>query len=523
MKPLEAAARHLREGRLEEAAALCLAAAEQQPDNSAAWYLLGNVRAGQNRPQDAARCYRRVLALRPDFAEAHNNLGAVLQLQERSKRAAACFRRALTLKPDYAQAHCNLGVALRKLGKLEEAIACQQRAIEFAPDYAKAHYNLGNALKEACEIDAAIDSYQAAITHDPEHAEAHNNLGTVLEGRGDTEKALAEFSQAMAMDENYVEAHYNFALLHRFAENDPGLGKLHRLDRLEGQSPQNRNRLAFAIAKAKADLGDYDGAFTLFAKANAQRRQRLAYDRAELDDEIADVIAAPTKPVAEHASTLADNAPIPVFIVGLSRSGKSLVESLLASQTDVFAAGESEHWQRLRRTLRKKAPNQDISKELGASYRKELKRLSRGARFFVSTLDTNIYTFAEIAVTLPEARFILCRREALDNALLIYFKRYEQGHAHAYDFSDIAHFMAGRAQLQAHWQRLFGRRILTIDYETLVRDGSATAAQIANHVGHEREADIALPEFHSDEIGGWKCYEKHLQPLRDALIQRRLM
>lgn len=523
MKPLEAAARHLKAGRLEEAAALCLAATERQPDSSAAWYLLGNVRAGQNRPKDAARCYRRVLAIRPDFAEAYNNLGAVLQLQERSKRAAACFRRAITLKPDYAQAHCNLGVALRRLGKLEQAIACQRRALEIAPDYAKAHYNLGNALKEACEVGAAIDAYLGAIAHDAGHAEAHNNLGTVFEGQGGKEKALAEFSQAMAMDENYIEAHYNFAILHRFQKNDPTLARLRQLSRQEGQSAQNRNRLAFALAKADADLGDYDSAFARFAAANTARRQRFSYDRAATEQEIEEIIKANPEPRGGVPATEKQSAPVPIFILGLSRSGKSLVEALLASQASVFAAGESEHWQRLRRAMQRKAPSQDISAELGQAYRAEMRRLAGSARFMVSTLDTNALSLGEISTALPEARFILCRREALDIALLIYFKRYEQGHTHAYDFGDIAHFMAGSARLQAHWQGLYGARILTVEYETLVCDASAVAAQISAHTGIGLNAEIALPEFHSDEIGGWKCYEKHLQPLRDALIQRRLM
>lgn len=522
MRPLEEAARHFQAGRLEEAARLCLAAVERRPDNSAAWHLLGNVRAGQNRHADAAECYERVLAAQPEYAEAHNNLGAMLQLQERPKRAAACFRRAIALKPDYAQAHCNLGVALRKLGKLEEAIACQQRAIGIAPNYAKAHYNLGNALKEACEVEAAIHAYRGAITHDPAHAEAHNNLGTVFEGQGHTEQALAEFSRAVAMDENYVEAHYNFALLHRFDADDPALDRLRRLDQQPGQSPRNRNRLAFALAKAKDDLGDYDGAFALFAKANAQRRQRMIYDGAAETKKI-DRVIAENKERCKGMAASAEDAPIPIFILGLSRSGKSLVESLFASQDSVFAAGESEHWQRLRRAMKRQSPDQDISAQLGEGYRAEMRRLAGGARFMVSTLDSNSLTLGEISAALPEARFIQCRREPLNNALLIYFKRYEQGHTHAYDFGDIAHFMAGNARLQAHWRGLYGARIMTVEYEALVRETGAVAAQLSAHTGLDFDPGIALPEYHRDEIGGWKCYEKHLQPLRDTLIKRRLM
>jgi Tfp pilus assembly protein PilF len=516
---LPAAARLLKNGRLEDAVRICLAVAKQSPENTAAWSLLGNARVAQKQYANAIRCYGRVLAAAPDSTEVLNNLGAVHQLCGESKRAAECFRRALALKPNYAQAYCNLGVALRKLGSLDDAIACQHRAIEIAPDYAKAHYNLGNALKEASERDASIRAYEQAIAHDPGHAEAHNNLGTVLEGQGHTAKALAEFSSAMAMDESYVEAHYNHALLHRFQAGEHALDKLQKLGRQEGQSPPNKNRLAFALAKARADLGDYDTSFTLYAPANAERRQRSNYDKSAAEHEIEKIIAANIEAPKSVFPAETEGAPIPIFVLGLSRSGKTLVESLLTSQADVFAAGESEHWQRLRRDAKRMGSNQTAPGGLGAAYRQEMRRLSGDAQYFVNTLDTNILSLAEITTVLPEARLVLCLREPLDNALLMYFKRYEQGHAHAYDFEDIAHFMAQRSRLQAHWRGLFGERIMTLEYETLVHGGAAVAARIAAHVGLRFDPAAALPEFHEEEIGVWKCYEKHIDPLRAALAR----
>lgn len=482
---------------------------------------MGNARVAQKQYTKAIRCYGRVLTVAPDSAEVLNNLGAVHQLRGDSKPAAECFRRALTLKPGYAQAHCNLGVALRKLGRLNDAIACQRRAIDIAPDYAKAHYNLGNALKEASERNASIRAYEQAIALDPGHAEAHNNLGTVLESQGDTVEALAKFSRAMALDETYVEAHYNYALLHRFEAGDPTLNKLQQLDRGEGQSPPNKNRLAFALAKASADLGDHDTAFTLYAHANAERRQRSNYDKSAAAHEVETIIAANIEIPEIVFPAETGSAPIPIFVLGLSRSGKTLVESLLASQADVFAAGESENWQRLRQDAKRKGSNQATPERLGAAYRQEMRRLSGTAQYFVSTLDTNIFSLAEITTALPEARLVLCLREPLDNALLMYFKRYEQGHAHAYDFEDIAHFMAQRARLQAHWRRLYGDRLMTLEYESLTRGGAAVAAQIAAHVGLRFDPAATLPELHREEIGVWKCYDRHMDPLRAALARYR--
>ena len=518
---MAAAARLLNERRPEDAARLCLEIVKQAPEATAAWSLLGNARAAQKRYSDAIRCYRRVLSAAPDSAEVLSNLGAVHQLQGESKRAAECFRRAIVLKPDYAQAHCNLGVALRKLGRLDDAIACQHRAIEIAPDYAKEHYNLGNALKEASERDASVRAYRQAIAHDPGHAEAHNNLGTVLEGQGHTAQALGEFSRAMALDDTYVEAHYNHALLHQFQAGDPAIDKLRQLDKQESENRRNKNRLAFALAKANADLGEYDAAFARYAEANAARKQGSNYDMSAAQQEIETIIAANQKPAELVPPAETDIAPVAVFILGLSRSGKSLVESLLASHADVFAAGECEHWQRLRPAATRKGSKQATPERLGVAYRKEMRRLAGAAKFFVSTLDTNILALADIAAALPEARFVLCLREPLDNALLIYFKRYEQGHDHAYDVDDIAHFMAQRAKLQAHWLSLFGERFMTLEYETLVQGGASVARQIANHVGLEFDSAAALPEIHEDEIAVWKCYEKHIAPLRAALARHR--
>ena len=165
--------------------------------------------------------------------------------------------------------------------------------------------------------------------------------------------------------------------------------------------------------------------------------------------------------------------------------------------------------------------NQVTPAHLGAAYRKEMRRLAGKAKFFMSTLDTNILSLADITAALPEARFVLCLREPLDNALLIYFKRYEQGHAHAYDFEDIAHFMAQRAILQAHWRSLYSDRLLTLEYETLVQGGASPAPHIAAHVGLKFDSGVVLPEFPEDEIAVWKCYEKHIDSLRSAFASIR--
>jgi tetratricopeptide (TPR) repeat protein len=523
-RPLEEAARLLRQALPEDAARICLAVVEKAPEATAAWRLLGNARAVQRRYDDAIRCYRRVVELRPDSpdsCETYNNLGAVHQIQSNSKLAAKSIRRAIELKPDYAQAHCNLGAALRKLGRLEDAITCQHRAIEIAPDYAKAHYNLGNALKEASERVASIGAYRQAIALDPGHAEAHNNFGTVLEGQGHTEKALGEFFCAMALDETYVEAHYNHALLHRFQADDPALDKLRQLEGQYSLNQSNKNRLAFALAKAKSDVGDYDGAFTDFVQANTARRQRSSYNKLTAEREVESIMEAAVECPEGASPADKEQAPVPVFILGLSRSGKSLAESLLGSQAGVFAAGESEHWQRLNRAAMKNGPHETTAARLGTAYREQMHRLAGAAEYFVSTLDSNILSLTGIAVALPEARFVLCLREPVDNALLIYFKRYEQGHEHAYDFCDIANFMAQRVRLQAHWRDLLGERFITLEYEKIVQGAAATGEKIATHVGLEFDTSRALPYFHGNEIAMWKSYEKHLDPLHAALAQYR--
>ena len=505
MTPLAEAQRLLKAGRLKEAAGLCQQIVEQNPEATDAWRLLATIYIAQSRHDDAMQCYRRVLDQAPDSSEAHNNLGALIQIEGDSSRAAEHFRRAIELRPEYAQAHCNLGVALRRLGRLDEAIASQRRAIAIAPDYAKAHYNLGNVLKDACEPDAAIAAFQGALALDPDHAEAHNNLGTVFEARGQTAEALGEFSRAMALDETYAEAHYNHALLHRFTADDPAFEQLRALPRRAGHTEAMLNRLGFALAKAEGDLGHYARAFALYDEANAQRRRRVRYDREAAEDQIAAIIAEHNERRDGAADDAGAEGPVAIFVTGLSRSGKSLAEALLAAQPGVYAAGESDHWRR---------------RGDGAAYRVEMKRLAGSASFAVNTLDDNILSLGEIAAALPEARFIHCHRAPFDNALAIYFKRYERTNAHAYGFDDIAHFMALREKLRAHWQRLYPERVLSIGYEEMVRDTAGAAARLAAHAGTEFDPGATLPEPHDDEIGVWKCYEAHIGPLRAAFADQ---
>ena len=203
------AEQHHQAGRLQVAEQLCRQILLAEPNQAAAWNLLGviNAQTGNSRP--AVEYFNRALALNSDWAEAHNNLGNVLAAEGKPDEAVACYRRALKLKPNLAMAHHNLGSALRVQGKLDEAAACARQALKLAPTFAEAHDNLGTVLAVQGKLDEAVACYRQALRLKPNFAEAHDNLGTVLAGQGKLDEAVACYRQALTLKPTLAEAHHN--------------------------------------------------------------------------------------------------------------------------------------------------------------------------------------------------------------------------------------------------------------------------------------------------------------------------
>ena len=520
-------------GRLDEAVAACRAAIALKPDYAEAHDNLGVAFYHQGTLDEAVACYRKAIAVKPDYAEAHNNLGVALRHQGKLDEAMASFREAIALEPGHAGAHNNLGNMLRDQGEPEEAAAAHQRALALKPDYAEAHINLGLALKDQGKLAEAVVSYRKAIALKPDYADAHRNLGNALRQQGGLDEAIACFRRAIAIDPDNVGAHFGYAMAHTFVPGDAEIEKLKELlgreDISQGMSKDQWVRIPFALGKAHDDIGSYAEAFSYFTTANEEMAKQVNFDAARHRNDITKIKSAFPRGGVVSGEVPGDAQPVAVFVVGMSRSGKTLVESLLSQHDDAHGVGENREWFHAMETVVYKYAistpypacmellTDDHVREMGQTYIGKLHERFPRSRLLVNTVPGYFKYIGLILRALPTARIIYCHRESMDNCLFVYFKRYVRGNNYSYELANVASFYADYRGMMAHWQGLYEDRILGVRYEDLVRDPVDIGARIYEFCGLEHDPKSVRHAFTTAEIGHWKNYEPYLGTLRQAL------
>jgi tetratricopeptide (TPR) repeat protein len=516
-------------GRLEEAAASLHRALEIEPRSAQAWNNMGNVLLDLEQFEDAALSYRTALKIKADFAEAHNNLGNALRSTGQLEDAAASYGRALAANPDFAAAHINLGDTLRDLGKLAEAAASCARAIELAPNLAGARNSAANVLLDLGKVDEAEAEYRHALALDPRLAAAAINLALLLRQRGAPAEAEAWCRTALAARPDAAEVFVLLAglradagdfasaedLFRRAVALDPdspegwaGMVYLRRMTHEDAEWARQAQRVAesrlpprravylrYALGKYFDDVGEYPRAFENVRLAHDLRRacgahyerrqQTLAVDHL-IESYDAAWAAGVVRPAAEPARA--------VFIVGMPRSGTTLVEQILGSHSSAF-----------------------------------------GAERVIDKMPANFWCLGLIHEALPNARIIHMRRDPVDTCLSIYFQHFKNALPYADDLHDLAHFYGEYRRVMQHWQvTLPSDTLLEVPYESLVTDQETWTRKLLHFVGlpwdpqcldfHETNRSVMTASkwqvrqrMNRASIRRWQNYEPFIAPLLQLL------
>ena len=443
-------------GRLGDAEVVLATALKQRPAFPEAWLNLGNVMSALGRDPEAAECYTRALKLKPAFPEAHNNLAIVELRLGRPALALQGARQALKLRPTMAEASQTEALALDALGRPDEAIAVAQEAIRRRPRVASAHYDLGSIELHYGRLDDAAAHFREAIALEP--------------GRGEWHRMLSEIVRHTARDAE-VEAMQR-------ACDDPAT------------RDSERQHFAFGLGKALADLGEHEKSFDYIASGNRLRRQRINYASGESDARFADIKAAFTPELFAARPGVGDPDPTPIFVLGMPRSGTTLVEQVIASHPDVYGGGEFTLLNQLAASLGTgsgplrfvealpRLADADLA-ALGARYVHDLRGRSANLRFITDKTPGNFLLVGLIKLILPNATVIHCRRDPVDTCVSIY-KTYfgAEGLRYAYDLGELGHYYRLYADLMDHWHAVLPGFVHDVDYERLVADFDAEAPKI---------------------------------------------
>jgi Flp pilus assembly protein TadD len=493
----------------------------------------GAALARQGRLIEAEAAFRQALALAPDHADARYNLGVALRDQGRWAEAEAAFRAALQVRPDHAESCNNLGQALLAQKDVEAAARYFRRALELKPDHGRALNNLGAALIELGQLDEAIDSFRQAIALNRAHAKAHNNLGVALQYQGALPDAVRAFADAVRADPAYAEARFNLAgLTPPGPDADRQMREIADLARARQDAPA-RSTLLFALGHLRDQAGDPERAFDALLEANALRRRGLSFDIAAAEARL-EAIAERFDPASMGrlaGSGVRDSRPI--FVVGMPRSGTTLVEQILSAHPHVHGAGELSLMGDLMAGL--SGLNTDACTRLGQAYLDGLPPMPDGATRITDKAISNVEAVGLIHLALPEAAIIHVRRDARDAALSCFATRFSEGQDFAYDLVDLGRYWRACDRLMDHWRAVLPEgRMLEIDYEAVVADLEGQARRLIAHCG--LAWDPSCLDFHRSgravrtasaiqvrqplyarSVGRWRRYERRLGPLIEAL------
>jgi tetratricopeptide (TPR) repeat protein len=478
-------------GQLDDAVTRYNAALWLNPDHADSRNNLGAALAALGRIDEAILQYQRALALRPDDADANGNLGVALAAQGRFEDAVTHYGRALLLNPTHAGVYYNLGIALAALGRIDEAIRYYQRAVELKPEYADAHNNLGNTLAALGRSDDAMTHYAQALAINPDHAEAHNNLGNIFREQGRFSDAAAHYTRVIAIQPDRAEAHFHRAEIKTFHQGDEDLTALEKLAHRETLPPRKGPFIHFALAKALEDSGDYPGAFRHLRTGNLLKRAQINYDETAVADNFRRIEAMFDQSLFERFPAAGDPSSTPVFVLGMPRSGSSLIEQILASHPQIHGAGELTDLETAMRNILGAPYPQCVAdldatalRDIGRDYLARLSARAPGKARIVDKLPGNFFYIGLIRLILPNARIIHTLREPNDTCVSCYSKLFASGHFFSYDLSELGRFYRRYSELMNHWRRVLPpQSILDVAYEDVVDDLEGQARRLVDFCG----------------------------------------
>ena len=527
-------------GQLDESVNSYEKALKIQPDFAEAYNNLGNTLNELDKFDDSVKAYEEALKIQPDYLEVWNNLGKILNKIGQIDKAVKCYEKAIAINPEYAEAHINLGVTLTELSQLHEAVKCYEKAIAINPDYDEAYLNLGIALEKLGQSEEALNSYEQALVINPDCADAYNNIGYILRGLGQLDEAFSSYVHALAIDSENTKFHRNLALMKNYTKGDTQFIQMQSLLSANNLHQSERVNLCFALAKAYADLGEKDELFKVLNEGNQLRKEELNYSiEKDLNNHslLRKIFKSSIKESSYKSLTIR-----PIFIVGMPRSGTSLVEQIISSHHKVHGAGELPTLNNLIAPILNSylSNNHALSEENFLLIRQQysychLSNLNTTESFVTDKMPANFENIGFILKAFPEAKIVHLKRDAMAICWSIYQRYFPaEGLGFPYDMEDLGRFYNSYTEMMTFWHELFPNQIYDISYEDLTTNQEEETKKLLKYC--ELEWDENCLNFHKNERAvktasslqvrekmyqgsseAWKKYETHIQPLIDGL------
>ena len=505
-----------------------------------------------NRQGEAAqseKILRGILRRKPEHLDALRLMGVHCARKELYNDAEAFFRRAVDLAPDFWLAWINLGAALNEQQKFDQADVAYKEALKLKPQSVFTLEKLGaNSLFDGRHEDA-IGWLDAALEREPAHFPSLLCLGHVLKTVGRQQEAIGAYRRCAEAKPDFGEAYWSLANLKTFRFKGSEVREMEkRVETVSATADGEDSEIAFSFALGKAfeDRRNYRKAFEHYSRGNARKRPKLNYDPIEFQRTNDRIIEVFTKAFFEQHAGQGSQDDSPILIVGLPRSGSTLLEQILASHSQVEGTAELHYLLRLAtetgltRSDGIRYPECMLElkphhlRDLGREYLKNTLRHRSGAHYFTDKMPNNFTGIGFLHAILPNAKVIDARRHPLDSCLGSFKQLFARGQIFTYDLYDLAHCYIQYMRLIDHWNEVLPGKVLTVHYEDVVGDLEGQARRIAAHCGlewegrmlryHETERAVKTASseqvrqpIYSGSVNLWRRYEDELDELIDYL------
>ena len=526
------------QGKLPEAVEAFNKALALKPDFSHAYNNIGNVYKDLGNFDHAMVALNNAVSNQPNYAEPHYTIGTILQEQGKLEPAILAFQKAISLKPDYVRAHYNLGISLKLYGDTENAIDALNIARALQPDNPEIHFFIGTVLADQNKFIEAVEAFEKALKVKPEVAEwsnflgtsfralgmfdraceafnnairikpdfalAHNNLAAIFQDQGKLSDAKRSYKNALMFNPKFAVAHRNLSTLTKYGKGMPQIGEVEVLLQNADLNDDDRCNLLYALAKMNEDLENFALAFQSFVEGGRIRKKLLGYNFNQdlilferIKQTASTIISQKFNPKIKEKSLT------PVFILGMPRSGTTLIEQIVSCHSKVEAGGELSFVKDLGGaiTFGYTPVTFKALKDFRNTYLEQLSQLSKGRQFVIDKMPSNFLHIGLLLKTFPEAKIIHVKRDPAATCWSN-FKTYfsVQGLGYSYNLEDTVMFFKMYTELMKIWGDLFPSNIYNLDYEALTVSQEDETRRLLEYLELDWEVQCLSPHANRREI-----------------------
>ncbi len=492
--------------------------------------------------------YNKAIELKPDYAQAYFELANSFLAIGKNREVIACYKKYLDIDPNHAGVYNRMGCLLKSSGKTELAVTCFKKALEIEPAFYAAYNNLGNAFMDINKINEAGRCYKKALELNPKYAEAYNNLGILMQNTEGKDAAKEFYQKAIALNHDYITAYCHLSQVMKFSEKSEYFEILEKVKKRKNLSPLESVNLYFSLGKMYADIKEYRKSFNNYAVGNDFRKKCVLQNHTiEYYKSLFNVYKSVfNTDFFINRSSFGIESKIPVFIVGMPRSGTTLVEQIIASHPEVFGAGELSYLQDTVINLSSQGSgipfgkfvqtlNKSVFEKESYKYINKIRTYSRDAVRITDKMPHNFERVWLIRLMFAKPKIIHCRRNPTDTCLSCYMTAFKDAHhPYMYDLKALGYYYRLYEDLMKHWHEVLPGIIMDIQYENIVQDQEKISKQIIDFCNLEWNEKCL--EFHKTKrtvytasrqqvrdpiyktsMNRWKNYKAYITPLLEAL------